>query len=143
MKLLVSYFFLPKLLNIELLLYIICLLGLLNLRGSDIEYNPVFFSYIIITSKDVHLFIDETKVTPVVKSHLKSEGLDVVIHPYEKIQGFLFDLVEKENGPIWIPHNSNYSLVSMIPEKRRCTQVSPVALLKAIKNEVEAQGNLK
>ena len=26
---------------------------LLNLRGSDIEFNPVFFSYLIITAKNV------------------------------------------------------------------------------------------
>ena len=27
-------------------------LGLFNLRGSDIEYNPVFFSYSIVTMDD-------------------------------------------------------------------------------------------
>ena len=31
---------------------------LLNLRGSDIKYNPVFFAYVVLTPKDIHLFID-------------------------------------------------------------------------------------
>jgi Xaa-Pro aminopeptidase len=26
---------------------------LLNLRGSDIDFNPVFFSYVIVTMEDV------------------------------------------------------------------------------------------
>ncbi|PZC87400.1 hypothetical protein B5X24_HaOG216552 [Helicoverpa armigera] len=30
----------------------------LNLRGSDIQYNPVFFSYLIITPTEVKVFID-------------------------------------------------------------------------------------
>lgn len=113
---------------------------MLNVRGSDIEYNPVFFSYVIVTLSKVHLFIDSAKVTPNVKAHFSSEGLDIVTHPYEKIQEYLLDLVEKETGRIWIGHNSNYSLVSLIPEKKRFTQISPVAPMKAVKNEVETQG---
>lgn len=31
---------------------------LFNLRGSDINYNPLFFSYAVITMKEVHLFVD-------------------------------------------------------------------------------------
>ena len=32
---------------------ILVLLGLFNLRGSDIEYSPVFFSYSVITMNDI------------------------------------------------------------------------------------------
>lgn len=31
---------------------------LFNLRGSDIGYNPVFFSYAVVTMEEVHLFVD-------------------------------------------------------------------------------------
>ena len=27
--------------------------GLFNLRGADIEYNPVFFSYALVTMEDI------------------------------------------------------------------------------------------
>ena len=37
---------------------------LLNLRGSDIEYNPCFFSYAVITNIDVYLFVDELQGGP-------------------------------------------------------------------------------
>ena len=35
---------------------------LLNLRGSDIQFNPVFFSYVAITLDKVYLFVDKSKV---------------------------------------------------------------------------------
>ena len=33
----------------------------LNLRGSDITYNPVFFSYLFLTEKDVYFFVDQSR----------------------------------------------------------------------------------
>lgn len=40
---------------------------LLNLRGSDINFNPLFFSYMLFNKKDenysVDLFVDESKLT--------------------------------------------------------------------------------
>jgi Xaa-Pro aminopeptidase len=72
-----------------------CIAGLLNLRGSDIKYNPVFFSYVVVSMNEVHLFVDEVKVTPAVYNHFNEEDLQVTIHPYEKLQSFLTDQVEQ------------------------------------------------
>lgn len=33
----------------------------LNLRGSDITYNPVFFSYLYFTEKDIYFFVDQSR----------------------------------------------------------------------------------
>jgi hypothetical protein len=41
----------------------------------------------------VHLFINEAKVVPAVYSHFSDEGLQVTIHPYEKLRSFLADEV--------------------------------------------------
>ena len=35
---------------------------LLNLRGSDISYNPVFVSYVILTFDSATLYVDKSKV---------------------------------------------------------------------------------
>ena len=35
---------------------------LLNLRGSDISYNPVFVSYVILTLDKATLYVEESKV---------------------------------------------------------------------------------
>jgi len=67
--------------------------GLLNLRGSDITYNPVFYSYVIVTHTDVHLFIDSKKIVESVPEHFKSENLSVIIQPYESLHTFFNDIV--------------------------------------------------
>ncbi len=58
---------------------------LLNLRGSDIKYNPVIISYLIFfpvtetnTSATVKLFIDSVKVSDeVIKAHLLENRIEV------------------------------------------------------------------
>ena len=35
----------------------------LNLRGSDIKFNPVFFSYVAISSRNVYFFVDKNQVS--------------------------------------------------------------------------------
>ncbi|KAL9103508.1 MAG: hypothetical protein Q9163_001464 [Psora crenata] len=55
---------------------------LYNLRGNDIPYNPVFFSYAIVTPKKATLYVDETKLTQDVRDHL---GDKVDIRPYDAI----------------------------------------------------------
>lgn len=59
-----------------------------NLRGSDIECNPVFFSYSIVSENDAILYLDLDKVTEQVKTHLGSE---VTLKPYAQ---FFSDLKE-------------------------------------------------
>ncbi len=46
---------------------------LLNLRGSDIPYIPVFKAFLIVTPRELVLYTDLNKVTLGVKLHLKSE----------------------------------------------------------------------
>lgn len=36
---------------------------LLNLRGGDVSYNPVFVSYVIITQDTATLYVDFSKLT--------------------------------------------------------------------------------
>lgn len=75
-----------------MLLFIVA--GLLNLRGSDIDYNPVFFSYLMVTRTDVNLYIDPSKVTQAVHNHFTAEDLNVVFHHYNKIFTHLTEMVQ-------------------------------------------------
>ena len=36
---------------------------LLNLRGGDVPYNPVFVSYVLLTAETAALYVDAAKVT--------------------------------------------------------------------------------
>lgn len=66
---------------------------MLNLRGSDIDYNPVFFSYVIIGPNSVHFFVEESKITGAVRDHFNQEELTVTFHPYDKVYSFLTEQV--------------------------------------------------
>ncbi len=58
------------------------MLGLLNIRGSDIPYNPVFFAFALITMDQVTLFVNGAKLSATVKNHL---GESVQIQPYDQV----------------------------------------------------------
>lgn len=113
---------------------------LLNLRGSDIDYNPVFFAYVLITMDSVYLFIDSEKCSPDVHRHLQSTSgnhVKITIQPYDAIRDILSSLISQQNGKVWISNTASYSLVSLIPENQRIDSPNPILLKKAIKNEVE------
>ncbi|XP_059620428.1 xaa-Pro aminopeptidase ApepP isoform X1 [Phlebotomus argentipes] len=112
----------------------------LNLRGSDIPYNPVFFSYLIITLNKVFLFIDQNKLPATFSAYEKENEVKIDVKPYDQIEPFLVQLLEQSTGKFWISPTSSFSLNHLIPEKRRVQEITPIALLKAVKNPVEVEG---
>ncbi len=60
---------------------------LLNLRGSDVDYNPVFLSHLLLSEADAYLFVDEQKLSPELKQQLLHDG--VVLKPYDAVQAVL------------------------------------------------------
>lgn len=109
---------------------------LFNMRGSDITYNPVFFAYAVVRHDSVHLFIDESRLNRGVEAHLHG----VTVAPYDNITNFVADLPNVVSAKIWISDKSSFGIVNAIPKMRRLIQASPIALLKAVKNESEIQG---
>jgi Xaa-Pro aminopeptidase len=53
---------------------------LFNLRGSDVECNPVFYSYAIVTLDKTALYVDPSKLSNEVLQHL---GDQITIKPYD------------------------------------------------------------
>lgn len=115
---------------------------LLNLRGGDIEYNPVFFSYLVLTLNSIHLFIDDSRITSNIRNHFNSENCPVAVHSYEKILPFIRKLISnlEKTEKVWISEYSNYALISLVPKNSLITSITPVNLMKAVKNPVEVQG---
>lgn len=64
-----------------------------NLRGSDIEYNPVFFSYAAVTQNEAFLFVNESQLTPAANEALQAGEVKVVKIPYEDLPKFINDQV--------------------------------------------------
>jgi Xaa-Pro aminopeptidase len=56
---------------------------LFNLRGSDIDYNPVFFAYALVTPESSTLYINENKLTKEVfiLDGFRIHSEDFIYHP--------------------------------------------------------------
>lgn len=74
-------------------LYFNLLPDLYNLRGSDIEYNPVFFSYGVVTQKEAFLFVNVSQLTTAAKEALQAEEVKVTIKPYDELAIFISEQV--------------------------------------------------
>ncbi|CAH2064533.1 unnamed protein product, partial [Iphiclides podalirius] len=125
----------------------------LNLRGSDIQYNPVFFSYLVLTQGGVKLFWGDGKLSKEVVEHLASEGAKVEGCPYGGIVDHLHSMAKElsECGDgdhsIWLTSDGSEAVHRAAAGEGvlkkpldLISEVSPVALAKLIKNEVELQG---
>lgn len=109
----------------------------LNLRGSDVHCNPVVVSYLLITQDEVIYFISPEKVSPEVEAYLKEQ--QVSLKGYDEAESSLAAFTGK--NILIDPKKTNYAIYSAI--RPECTVVrgdSPVALLKAVRNEQEIAG---
>ncbi|MBE5882212.1 MAG: aminopeptidase P family protein [Lachnospiraceae bacterium] len=108
---------------------------LTNLRGSDIAYNPVFLSYMIITGDRAVLYrdIEEEEIC----FYLEVCGIEV--RPYGD---FYKDIAQiPENMSVWIDAESaSRRMAEAIPSGcKKLVGSNPIMLRKAIKNETEAE----
>lgn len=113
---------------------------LLNIRGNDIEYNPVVLSYVILTMDQVHFYVQEEAVPDQVREELEKAG--AVLHPYFQI----YEDVKKLDPSYKVmleEQCTNYALYKNIPEGTEVIfQPNPAAVFKGNKNPVEME-NLK
>ena len=107
----------------------------LNLRGADVHCNPVFVSYLLISSRDVTLYINKVKLTPEVEAYLKAEGVGVAA--YEDVAKGLKDYFEY--NILLDPDEVNYTLYKQV-SREIVEAESPVKRMKTIKNPTEIAG---
>ncbi|XP_058063091.1 xaa-Pro aminopeptidase ApepP-like [Anopheles bellator] len=114
---------------------------LLNLRGTDILYNPVFFAYAIIAHERVHLFTNVERINETIREHLRTEGLvpPVDVRDYHDILAGIDEYV-RDGHRLLLSSACSQALYAAIPAEQRLQQYSVVAKLKAVKNAVEAAG---
>ncbi|KAH8116027.1 Creatinase/aminopeptidase [Phellopilus nigrolimitatus] len=114
---------------------------LFNLRGSDIDFNPVFLAYAVVTLDKAVLFVDSEQITDPVRAHL---GKDVEIQPYDSILSYLKELSNtlglSENKRFLLGNNASLAIADAIGIDNALTSPSPVADAKAIKNSTEITG---
>ncbi|MBE5893814.1 MAG: aminopeptidase P family protein [Lachnospiraceae bacterium] len=115
------------------------LMWLLNIRGCDVECNPVAMSYGYITADEVILFIQEKALDETVKQHFAENG--ITVKEYNEIVAFLQGLsLQKESGcSVWVDTRCcSYTLYKILAEGQKLIEKrNPTELLKAVKNAVE------
>jgi len=104
----------------------------LNIRSSDIEFNPLVISYLLIGKTKSILFIDKEKIIQL-ENHLNEAGIEVL--PYSHAKAYLASYSE---GEILIdPNTCNITLFDSIEQSLIKTNPSIVYKLKGIKNDIE------
>ena len=111
-----------------------------NIRGNDVDYNPVVLSFGYISMDEAILFIDLDKLDDKLTTHLEEQGVE------------LFDYNDSDKFISELPHNLtisidetklNHTLASLIPKEiKTADSISIPTKLKAVKNAVELE-NIK
>ncbi|EAK1592204.1 aminopeptidase P family protein [Campylobacter upsaliensis] len=107
---------------------------LTNLRGADVEYNPVFLSHLLIKQNETLLFVDEGKISGALKEELESEG--ILIYAYESV---IEELKRLENTTLLIePAKMTALLVEALNSSvKLIEEINPSTHLKAVKGARE------
>lgn len=110
------------------------IMWLLNIRGCDVECNPVALSYLLLTMEGAMLFIQEKALDEEAKAYLEKQG--ILILPYETAE----EVLGKMSG-LEIIMDSRYCSYSMVQSAEQNCKVirgkNPTELMKAVKSPAE------
>lgn len=111
------------------------LMWLLNIRGRDVECNPVALSYAYLTAEECHYFIQDGEVTEELRVH--AGKYQIVLHPYEEALAWL-ESCPMEGKVLCDLGNVSYAFYKAIASRTEVVNGhNPTELMKAIKNPVE------
>ena len=109
---------------------------LLNLRGADVEYNPVFLAHLLVSPDGAELFVGEGKVDAALAARLAADG--VRCHPYDQALPALAQL--PASAVLWLdPKRTTWGLREAVPEGVRVIEaINPSTVAKSRKTHAEA-----
>ena len=118
------------------------IMWLLNIRGNDLQYSPLLFSYALIGKTQILLFIDDGKVPLKLASEFDNQG--IVIMPYDEVTDIVPSVV-KGFSVLIDPASTSVALYNSIRDRSKIVEsISIPGRLKSIKNktEIENLGNV-
>lgn len=105
---------------------------LTNLRGADVNFNPVFLSHLLITTDTATLFVHDDKLTDTAKSALDAAGIDVA--HYDSVAQSLDDV----DALLFDPAKVAVGTLAHLPQSATLIKaLNPSTILKAIKSDKE------
>ena len=109
---------------------------LLNIRGHDVEYNPVVISYLVLEQDKCTLFVLPEKVTREVSAYLRAN--DIEVRGYEDVFAKLGEL---RGTVLYDGAKVNEALYEALNEDvKKVNSLSPILVAKSHKNETELAG---
>ncbi|MGB3423482.1 MAG: aminopeptidase P family protein [Castellaniella sp.] len=108
---------------------------LLNLRGADVDYNPVFLSHALLDAEGVRLYAAPGKIDAALADRLAADG--VALRDYAALAA---DLAALPAGAALLvdPARVTAGTLSHAPQARRIEALNPSQLLKSVKHAAEA-----
>ncbi len=108
---------------------------IINLRGADVSYNPVFAAHLLITTESAVLFVGEGKITPALRDKLAADGFTLA--PYAQAAAALADLPSR-SALLLDPRRVTLTFRQAVPETVRVVEaINPSTLAKSRKSEAE------
>lgn len=109
----------------------------LNLRGSDIEFNPVFISYLLIGHETVFLMIDRQKLPADLAEILEKEGIHIT--PYDTVVDCVRQL-PSNTSLLYDPRRTAYAMVEVVKaDIRKIEDINPTVFFKSRKSPKEIE----
>lgn len=113
---------------------------LLNIRGNDVDYNPVVLSYMLVSEDKAYLCIDDDKIDGSVREYLENNGISV--YSYEYIYTLLKNIPGK-NRIYLDPSRTNVAIYDAINSNVKISQgINLTTYMKAVKTDTEIE-NIK
>ncbi len=111
---------------------------LFNIRGNDVHCNPVAVCHAYVSLDEAVIFINPKKLTEEVVRYFQAQGITVA--DYTKVGDYIQNIPSATKVCLQSAKVS-FSLYNQIPDSCRIIDVlSPVDLMKSIKNETEVNG---
>lgn len=111
---------------------------LLNLRGADVEHNPVFLAHLLIDAQRASLFVGHGKISAPLAAALTADG--VALQPYAEARNALLAL-PADSAVLIDPRRITLGLRQAVPPSVRVIEATnPSVLAKACKTPAEAEG---
>ena len=109
----------------------------LNIRGNDVQCNPVALSYLYILKEELHLFIQLQALSDEVKQYFAKN--QVMVHEYNEVFDFLKKQTKGLSG-IADKEETSYLAFESLSQNGTALKVrNPIEGIKAIKSEKELE----
>lgn len=112
------------------------LMWLFNIRGCDVECNPVAMCYGYLTQTEAVLFLQKKVLTLAEEGYFAEHG--ITVREYDEITDYLKGLSTKQDGLLIDTRYCSYLFYKLLEaEHKLVKEAPPTELLKSIKNQVE------